>query len=165
MKKIIYFVAVLLITFVSSCLKIDSEPIATAESEQIDLERYLNGLEQNGKDIDTTDLGVYFIRIEEGEGEFPKTGDTLEVGYAGYFIDGTLFDASDKFVKNGTVEFVLGEADMIQGWNEGMKLMNKNAKIQFIVPSKLAYGSTGSGTIPPYKTLVFVAKTINIKPL
>jgi FKBP-type peptidyl-prolyl cis-trans isomerase len=42
--------------------------------------------------------------------------------------------------------------------------MNKNSKMQFVIPSDLAYGSAGQGVIPPYTTLVFVIKMVDIKP-
>jgi FKBP-type peptidyl-prolyl cis-trans isomerase len=128
------------------------------------LTAFLNKLTESGKDIDTTSFGIYYINMEEGEGEFPKAGDSLEVGYVGYFIDGTLFDASDKMEENGTLEFILGNPPNIPGWDKGMELINRNAKVQLIIPSKYAYGSTGLGAIPPYKTLVFVVKMINLRP-
>jgi FKBP-type peptidyl-prolyl cis-trans isomerase len=37
-----------------------------------------------------------------------------------------------------------------------MKVMNKEAKVQLVIPSELAYGSQWSYIIPPYQTLIFV---------
>jgi len=53
---------------------------------------------------------------------------------------------------------------MIKGWDDGMKVINKDAKVQLIIPSEFAYGSEGSGTIPPYSTLIFVVKMMEINP-
>ena len=154
-----------IVAFLSSCLGFADEPIVSSQrAEQAELTAFLNKLTESGKDIDTTNFGIYYISMEEGEGEFPKAGDSLEVGYVGYFIDGTLFDASDKLEENGTLEFVLGNPPNIPGWDKGMELINRNAKVQLIIPSKYAYGSTGLGAIPPYKTLVFVVKMINLRP-
>jgi len=154
-----------IVAFLSSCLGFADEPIVSSQrAEQAELTAFLNKLTESGKDIDTTSFGIYYISMEEGEGEFPKAGDSLEVGYVGYFIDGTLFDASDKLEENGTLEFVLGNPPNIPGWDKGMELINRNAKVQLIIPSKYAYGSTGLGAIPPYKTLVFVVKMINLRP-
>ncbi len=161
-----FLTGIFLIAFLSSCLGFADEPVVSSQrAEQAELSAYLKTLTENGNDIDTTDSGIYYIMLEEGEGEFPKEGDTLVVGYVGYFIDKTLFDASDKYEENGTFEFVLGNPPNIPGWDKGMKLVNKNAKVQLIIPSQFAYGSTGSGDIPPYKTLVFVVKMIDIKYL
>ncbi len=159
------FIGVLLIIFVSSCLTSGDGPITpTEKEEQMELAAYLKTLTEKGYDIDTTDLGIYYITLEKGEGEFPKSGDSLSVGYAGYFIDGTLFDASDKHEENGLLNFVLGAPPLINGWDDGMKVINKNARVQLIIPSEFAYGSTGAGNIPPFKTLVFVINMVEIWP-
>ena len=154
------------IIFFTSCLTggfETSDP--TFEEEQAILKAYIDTLITNGRDVDTTSLGVYYIVVEEGEGEFAKTGDTLTVGYSGYFVDGKLFGTSQTNNSgDDSYEFILENPPMIAGWDDAMKVMNKNAKIQFIIPSGLAYGSTGSGIIPPYTTLIFVVKMMDIKP-
>jgi FKBP-type peptidyl-prolyl cis-trans isomerase len=53
---------------------------------------------------------------------------------------------------------------MIKGWDEGMKVINKNARVQLIMSSDFGYGSSGAGVIPPYQTLVFVIIMKDIKP-
>ncbi len=155
------------IIYFSSCLTggfETSDP--TLKEEQAILKAYIDTLITNGRDIDTTSLGVYYVILEEGEGEFAKTGDTLTVGYSGYFVDGKLFDTSQSNNSgNDNFEFILDNPPMIPGWDDAMKVMNKNAKIQFIIPSGLAYGSTGSGIIPPYTTLIFVVKMVDIRPV
>ncbi|HSH19616.1 MAG TPA: FKBP-type peptidyl-prolyl cis-trans isomerase [Draconibacterium sp.] len=151
---------------VTSCLKIDNADVPTWEEEQLNLDNYIKKLISEGNDVDTTDLGVYYVTFDEGTGEFPQTGDTLTVGYAGYFSDGYLFDSSAWHnPTDSTFTFVLGNPPMIKGWDDGMKVINKNARVQLIVPSDLAYGSSGGGIIPPYKTLVFVVILKDIKPL
>ncbi|MBT3383939.1 MAG: hypothetical protein HN778_20955 [Prolixibacteraceae bacterium] len=155
----------LIAALISSCLP-DNEVVddPTAGEELILLNNYLNNLLSEGIDIDTTELGVYYIIIDEGAGDFPKAGDTLQVGYDGYFIDGFLFDSSENLQEDGTYEFELGNPPLIPGWEDGMKVINKEAKVQLIIPSNLAYGSSGSGVIPAFNTLIFVVKMIDIKP-
>jgi FKBP-type peptidyl-prolyl cis-trans isomerase FkpA len=155
-------------TFVSSCLDIgnDIEEKPSEAKEMQLLQTYLDSLLAQGHDIDTTELGVYYVTIEEGEGEFAQPGDTLTVGYAGYFVDGFLFDSTDIHSEDGKMEFVLEDPEeppYIPGWDDGMKVMKKGSKIQMIIPSELAYGSEGQGIIPPYETLIFVVKMFEIK--
>ncbi len=157
---------ILLVALLSSCMGFADEPVVSSQrEEQVELAAYLKTLTESGEDIDTTDFGIYYITLEEGEGEFAQAGDSLEVGYVGYFVDGTSFDASDKEEENGTLEFVLGNPPIIPGWDKGMEVINKNAKVKLIIPSQFAYGSTGLDAIPPYKTLVFVIKMIDLRPL
>ena len=64
---------------------------------------------------------------------------------------------------DSTFTFVLGGQPMIQGWDDGMRVINKDARVQLIIPSDLAYGSTGAGIIPPYQTLVFIVIMKDLK--
>lgn len=168
MKKIGFnlVLGIVFFAFFSSCLDINDETkVPTLAEEQMSLNTYIETLISNGDDVDTTEMGIYYVMMEEGEGEFAQTNDTLTVGYAGYFIDGYQFDASAWHNQvDSTYTFILGNPPKIEGWDEGMKILNKNAIAQLIVPSEFAYGSEGSGIIPPYTTLVFVVKMIDIKP-
>jgi len=160
-----FLLGIFLTGIFSSCLKLDDTTAPSREEELINLNKYLGNLISNKNDVDTTKMGVYYITIEKGTGAFPKSGDTLTVGYAGYFLDGYLFDASAWHNKtDSTFTFVLGNPPLIKGWDDGMKVINKNAKVQLIMPSDFAYGSSGGGVIPPYQSLVFVIKMKEIKP-
>jgi FKBP-type peptidyl-prolyl cis-trans isomerase FkpA len=168
MKKIanLLLLGTILIAISASCLKIDEAHQPTREEEQLNLKNYISNLIAKNNDVDTTDLGVYYVTIDQGTGEYPKTGDTLTVGYAAYFSNGYLFDASLWHnTTDSTYTFVLGGTPMIKGWDDGMKVIDKKGKAQLIVPSDFAYGAKGSGIIPPYQTLVFVVSIKNIKPL
>ncbi len=148
-----------------SCFDMNTLPDQTREDEQVNLKNYIANLISAGNDVDTTDLGVYYITFDKGTGPFPKKGDTLTVGYAGYFSNGYKFDASAwNGSPDSTLTFVLGNPPMIKGWENGMTVINKNAKVQLIMSSDLAYGSKGAGVIPPYQTVVFVVIMKNIKP-
>jgi FKBP-type peptidyl-prolyl cis-trans isomerase len=154
-----------LTVLITSCLKENDYSEPTREEERMNLNKYLNNIIANKYDVDTTALGVYYVTVKEGTGAFPKNGDTLTVGYAGYFPNGNLFDASSWHnQKDSTFTFVLGNPPLIKGWDDGMKVINKNATVQLIIPSNLAYGGNGGGVIPPYQTLVFVVIMKDIKP-
>ncbi len=166
-KYLNYLVIASLMALVfSSCLKTEDEKVYTAAEEILLREAYLDSLAAKGFNIDTTINGVYYVLRDEGEGELAKTTDTLTVGYAGYFIDGVMFDSSEITSADGKMTFILEHEDfrMIPGFEEAMTVLNKNARGEFIIPSELAYGSAGWGRIPPYQTLVFVIKLFDIKP-
>lgn len=167
MKRLIthFIIGSVLIGTFYSCLEINDTTEPTRGEEQIKLNKYLSDIISRGNDVDTTELGVYYVTMEPGTGAYPKTGDTLTIGYAGYFIDGSLFDASYWHNQtDSTYTFVLGNPPLIQGWDDGMKFINKNARVQLIIPSDFAYGSAGSGFIQPYQTLIFVIVMKDIKP-
>jgi FKBP-type peptidyl-prolyl cis-trans isomerase FkpA len=149
----------------TSCLNDRDSNQYTAQREQELLYEYIANMVKSGYNVDTTAKGVFYVTIDQGTGAFPKSGDTLSVQYAGYLVTGELFDASLYHSPDSTFHFVYKGDPMIEGWDDMMSIMNKGRKVQFVVPSNLAYGDKGSGlSIPPYTSLVFVAKMMNIKP-
>ncbi|HZH74072.1 MAG TPA: FKBP-type peptidyl-prolyl cis-trans isomerase [Mariniphaga sp.] len=137
-----------------SCLDEDEPHVYTSEEEVENRNKYLDALIEDGQDIDTLDNELYYVVREEGEGRNIQLLDSLSIGYAGYLIDGRLFDASNKY------SFVFEEDMFIDGWHKALPLMNEGAKFEFIIPSELAYGSAGYGPIPPYQTLLFVIEVL-----
>ena len=113
----------------------------TAEDEIAQREAYLEGLRDKGSNVQKTEKGVYYIVIDEGEGDFAKSGDTLSITYSGYLIDGRLFDTSldNPNFPDGKMEFVLEDDDsrMIPGFEDGMKEMciRDRCKLKFRFPN------------------------------
>jgi FKBP-type peptidyl-prolyl cis-trans isomerase FkpA len=149
----------------NSCLKDDTQETRTAETEIQELNKYINDLITNGHDVDTTELGVYYVLKKEGEGNFPNEGDTVSIGYAGYFTNGVLFDSSSLNNEDDSFTFRFIVDPMIPGFEDGIKLLNKGAEMEMIVPSRLAYGAYGNQRIPSYTSLVFVVTLKELKPL
>tara|TARA_B100000965_G_scaffold217137_1_gene181717 strand:- start:1157 stop:2080 length:924 start_codon:yes stop_codon:yes gene_type:complete len=120
--------------------------------EKNDLEKIkLNEISQG---FNKTKSGLmYKINNQLGK-ENPVVGDTVKVHYTGKLIDETVFDSSYK--RNEPFEFVIGIGQVIKGWDEGILMLGKGDKAQFIIPPNLAYGENGAGgVIPPNATLIF----------
>lgn len=118
-------------------------------------------LENKYPDVQPVASGLYYIENKEGKGSTPETGKTVVVNYKGMFLDGTVFDSS--FDRDEPIEFVLGQGQVIRGWDEGIGMMRKGGSATFVIPSDLAYGPQGRSGIPPYSTLVFEVELIDIK--
>jgi len=53
---------------------------------------------------------------------------------------------------------------VIEGWDEGIELLQVGDKARFVIPSHLGYGSRGAGgVIPPNATLVFDVELMDVK--
>lgn len=114
------------------------------------------------KGFTQTESGLFYKIEEKGNGEQPQKGATVKVHYKGELLDGTVFDSS--FKRNQPIEFSLGVGQVIPGWDEGIALLEKGAKAEFIIPSDLAYGSAGAGgVIPPNATLKFTVELVDFK--
>jgi FKBP-type peptidyl-prolyl cis-trans isomerase len=103
----------------------------------------------------TTASGLTLIDVKQGDGDLAGAGDTVSVHYTGKFANGTKFDSS--YDRNQPFEFVLGQHQVIAGWDEGVAGMKVGGKRQLIIPPDLAYGPSGTpdGSIPPNSTLYF----------
>lgn len=119
-------------------------------------------VEKQWPEAKKTSTGLRYVMLKEGEGETAKPGDMLSVLYRGAILNGKVFDESEDPTQPFT--FRLGRSMVIQGWDQGLQLMKKGAKMLLIIPSELGYGSRGSGpTIPRNATLVFEIDLLEIK--
>ena len=120
-------------------------------------------LSENAKltGVTTTKSGLQYQVIKTGQGQKPRPDSKVEVNYEGRLLDGTVFDSS--IARNQSVEFQVSQ--VIQGWTEGLQLMQEGAKFRFFIPSQLAYGEIGSGdAIAPNSTLIFDVELIKVLP-
>lgn len=118
-------------------------------------------LEENQKreGVSTTESGLQFSVINQGEGAIPTRTDRVRVHYTGRLIDGTVFDSSVQ--RGQPAEFPV--SGVIQGWIEALTLMPVGSKWELYIPSELAYGERGAGaSIPPFSTLVFEVELLEI---
>jgi FKBP-type peptidyl-prolyl cis-trans isomerase FkpA len=93
-------------------------------------------------------------KLTNGNGAAAKKGQTVSVHYTGWLTTGEKFDSSVD--RNEPFEFVLGEGQVIAGWDQGVATMRVGDKVKLTIPSDLAYGDHGyPGAIPPKATLIF----------
>ena len=107
----------------------------------------------------TTDSGLQYKIIAQGDGDKPTAEDTVVVHYTGTFIDGNKFDSSHD--RGTPAEFPLN--GVIPGWTEGLQLLNVGGKAELFIPGNLAYGPQGRGEIPPSATLLFEVELLEVK--
>ena len=82
--------------------------------------------------------------------------------YTGWLEDGTQFDSSLDCGVPFT--FVLGQGQVIKGWDEGVASMNVGGKRELTIPPELAYGDRSIGdVIPPGATLIFEVELIELR--
>lgn len=118
-------------------------------------------LEENGKrpGVKTTESGVQYEILVEGDGPKPSENANVTVHYHGTLIDGTEFDSS---LDGEPAQF--GVKQVIAGWTEILQLMPVGSKWKVFIPSELAYGANPrpGGPIEPNMALIFEIELIGI---
>lgn len=110
----------------------------------------------------TTDSGLQYVDLVEGDGASPEKGQTVVVHYTGTLEDGSKFDSSRD--RNQPFSFKIGVGQVIKGWDEGVGTMKVGGRRKLIIPSELGYGSSGAGgVIPPNATLIFDVELLDIR--
>jgi peptidylprolyl isomerase len=118
---------------------------------------------ETGKPIVTTPSGLKYVELAPGAGPTIKDRDEVTVKYVGKFLDGTVFDASEKH-DPGTFTYTQGVTGLIPGWTEGTSTMKAGGKRKLIIPPNLGYGADGNDSIPPNSTLIFMIEVVSVKP-
>lgn len=108
---------------------------------------------ESSKGMRTTPSGLQYEEIVVGQGPTPQPGQTVSVHYTGWLTNGEKFDSSVD--KGQPFQFVLGQGEVIKGWDEGVSTMQIGGKRKLYVPPNLGYGDRDMGVIPPGSTLVF----------
>lgn len=108
----------------------------------------------------TTASGLKYSVLTPGKGPGPKPGSPVTVHYSGWLPDGTLFDSSVR--RGDPFQFPLGQGQVIQGWDEGVALMQKGSRFKLTIPPELGYGERGSPpVIPPNSWLIFEVELLD----
>ncbi|PXY38983.1 peptidylprolyl isomerase [Flavobacterium cheongpyeongense] len=119
-------------------------------------------MEQLAAGFDKTESGLRYKMIQKGEGKKAEAGKTVSVHYEGSLENGKVFDSS--YPRKKPIEFRLGQGQVIEGWDEGIALLQVGDKARFVIPSDLAYGPSGAGgVIPPHATLIFDVELMDVK--
>ncbi len=97
-----------------------------------------------------------------GKGPGAKNGDKVRVHYTGTLQNGTKFDSSRD--RDKPFDFVLGQGQVIKGWDQGILGMKVGEKRKLVIPPSMAYGVNGRPGIPPNSVLNFDVEMLAINP-
>jgi len=118
-------------------------------------------LEENAEReaVQTTETGLQYEVLEEGDGPTPGPTDQVRVHYRGELIDGTQFDSS--YDRGEPVVFNL-DGGVIPGFSQGLQLMPVGSTYKLFIPARLAYGPQGRQAIEPNSVLIFEVEMLEI---
>ena len=105
-----------------------------------------------------TGSGTFVVIQQQGTGASVTDGDTVAVKYTGRIL------ATDSVFESSTYTFPLGEAAVIQGWDEGVKLFKVGGKGTIYIPGFLAYGANARPPFKAFEALIFDVELTNARP-
>lgn len=143
MRKIIVpFLVMILFVACSS----DNPEKDYTEANETEILAYI---EANDLNVQKSATGLYYVINEVGSGDAPDASSNVTVVYKGYFTDGTVFDESDS------EGLSINLNQVIAGWTEGLTYFNEGGSGILLIPSRLAYGNAGRGSVPSGAVLIF----------
>lgn len=134
-----------------------------------------SGTSDTAKLIDPTTFTQYdkykdaksasYIDLQKGTGDTAGEGKTAVVVYRGWLTNGTLFDES-RTGSDGKLQafsFVIGQHQVISGWEQAVNGMKVGGVRLLIVPPAAGYGATGQGPIPGNSVLIFQVQLVQVQ--
>ncbi|HEY0245912.1 MAG TPA: FKBP-type peptidyl-prolyl cis-trans isomerase [Mucilaginibacter sp.] len=149
MKKYLLLFILLIAFGLSACKKSDNTAASAAATQAATDDALIQAYIKTNNIPATKDpSGLYYEVITPGTGAYPTSTSNVTVAYTGKLLDGTVFDSKPSifFALNGGV---------IKGWSIGLPHINTGGTILLIIPSALAYGTVGAGTIPANAVITF----------
>ncbi len=137
--------------------KADSLQMSWAAIEKRQISDYLR--EQNIQQNLFDSMGVYWLEGRPADFTIKQNHHhTIELTYKGYLLNGRLFDESPE---NWQVN-PSNPDQMLRGINYVIKYLQIGQSAKIILPSYLAFGEMGSGSIiPPFTPLLYEIKIKN----
>lgn len=160
--------------FTLNILKIETEDqykraveVKEYEQLQVDLELMREYVRANKLRTRKASSGLWAAYLDTDtvdetiERRTPEDGNLVRVQYKGMLLDGTVFSNSEW--DGEPLEFPVGQKVMIQGIEQGIKLIEERRPAVLLIPSGLAYGETGvPDQIPPNTPIVFEIEILEI---
>ncbi len=112
----------------------------------------------NGINATAHSSGLYYEIITPGSGASASPNSTIFITYVGKLLDGTTFDEETNSALTGWKLSML-----IEGWIVGIPLIQAGGHIKLIVPSSMAYGCVGKGSIPGNTIVYFDIHLVDVQ--
>lgn len=129
-------------------------------TEDLKIKEYIKS---SGFDYKKTASGAYYAITDlNGGKQLPKDGNAVVFSYVGQFMDGTVFESTEKDIGHA-INFTLGRNSVIKGWEEVFPNIPKGARARMVIPSHLGYGNIAKDEkIPANSILIFDVQLVAI---
>jgi len=140
--------------------EIDKETeVKNMQMEQEEMTRLQEYITNNNITVQPSSNGVYYLETKKGTGKAAVKDAYVSVHYTVYLLGGEkLFSTVDR---GEPVDFKFGSQFENKGFQEVVGLMREGGKANAIVPSTMAFGAQGAGSVvPPFSTLYYEVEMV-----
>lgn len=132
------------------------------EKETKEIEAYLASNKINAQ---KTPRGAYLQIIASGDAPQADSGKLVSVKYKGSTFSGKVIDTNmdTSFHHTEPLQFVVGANNMIQGFDDGIRLLKKGAKAKIFIPGVLGFGPNPVPGGKPFENLIFDVEILDVK--
>lgn len=129
------------------------------DRETKELEDYLAA---NHIQAQKTAKGVYYVIQNPGTGAQVDSGKQVAVKYTGKLMpsgkvfDGNMTGPADPY------KLVVGQGNVIPGWDDGLKIFKKGGKGTLYIPAYLAYDAQPGPGHKPFENLMFDVEIVDV---
>jgi FKBP-type peptidyl-prolyl cis-trans isomerase len=141
---------------------IDKETaVKNMQLEQEEMTRLQEYITNNNIAVQPTISGIYYLETKKGSGKSAVKDGYVTTHYTVYLLGGDkLFSTNDR---GEPVDFKYGSQFENKGFQEVIGMMREGGKANAIVPSAMAFGAQGAGSVvPPFSTLYYDVELIKI---
>ncbi len=158
-----HILLVFALVFLASCSSTSEEDNSSPNQEELaELYKAQNDKEiqdyiaANNLNAQKSNTGLYYVINDPGTGKQPTSTNDVTVVYKGYLTNGDVFDES----ASAGASFNL--SNLILGWREGLTYFKEGGNGILLIPSHLAYGNNGIGSIPGGAVIIFDIDLISV---
>ncbi|TRZ71956.1 MAG: hypothetical protein D4R97_06285 [Bacteroidetes bacterium] len=127
--------------------------------EEEQLKKYV---EENKITAMPNSMGLYIIETQQGSGMKIDSGCQVRMDYRVSLLDGK--ELFSTFERHDPVKFEYGKRIDTPGFEYAVSTLKKRSKAKIIVPSTLAFGRKGNGTlVGPYQSLIYEVEITDVK--
>lgn len=142
-------------------IEVDLVDLKTEEEMyEAELDSIRSYLGRNNIEAESYPNGLYYSETKTGGGEVPGDNSFVKFHFTRMYLDGTVIETTEK---GKPIEVYMNEARLVEGLEEGIKLMKEGGKATLIMPSKIAFGK--SRQVIPRKVRQDWVENEEIKPL
>lgn len=148
------------------------------EEEAAEIQAWVDAYEQEHQvEAESFPNSLYGVTLEEGDGEEAEYNDLVRIHFTRSYLDGTEIETTSG---GDPSELYVNENNMVRGLRDAVNQMNVGEKAVWVMPSRLAFGSSvqvlpqslredwvESGDIQPltkpYESVVYEVELLSIE--